>query len=70
MPLAGRALIIAGAILVLAGVLLSFGPKIPLLGRLPGDFVVKREHVTVYVPLATCILLSVVITLLLRLLGK
>ena len=68
--LTGRALMVAGAVLILVGALLSFGPKIPLLGKLPGDFVVKRENVTFYFPLATCILLSVIITLLLRIFGR
>ena len=55
---------------VVAGLLLTYGPKVPFLGRLPGDFVVKREHFTFYFPLATCLVLSILLTLLLRMFGK
>ena len=61
---------IAGLMLAAAGLLLTFGPKIPLLGKLPGDIVVRRENFTFYVPLMTCIVLSVILSLLLRLFGK
>ena len=70
MPFTGKALIVAGVILIALGVLVSFGPKIPYLGRLPGDSVVRRENFTLYVPLATCILLSILVTLFVRFFGK
>jgi hypothetical protein len=61
----GRALIAAGLLLVVAGVLVLILPKIPFLGRLPGDIVWRRGGVTVYLPLATCLLVSLLLTLLL-----
>ena len=62
-----RFLIVAGLLLVVVGVLLTFAGKIPWLGRLPGDFTFRREGVTVYFPLATSLLVSVVLSVLLYL---
>jgi len=62
----GRLLVIFGLLLVVIGALLIFAPKIPLLGRLPGDIVIRRENFTFYFPVATCIILSVLVTILLR----
>lgn len=61
----GRLLILAGLILLAAGLLLLLSDKIPWLGRLPGDITVKRDNFTFYFPLATCILISVVLSLIL-----
>jgi hypothetical protein len=60
----GRYLIIAGVLIVLAGVIVVVAGKIPWMGRLPGDIYYKSDRVTVYVPLATCLLISVVLSLL------
>lgn len=65
-----RALIIAGALLILLGALVWFGGRLPLLGRLPGDFTIKRGSTTIYIPLATSLLLSMLLTLLLRLIFR
>jgi hypothetical protein len=67
MPDLGRFLVVVGLVIVLAGVALLVLPRLPWLGRLPGDIVVRRDHVTFYFPLATSILLSVVLTILLSL---
>ena len=66
----GRVLIVAGVIAVLAGVVLMLAPRIPLLGRLPGDIVVQRGPLTLYAPLMTSLVLSVVVTLLLNLFSR
>ena len=66
----GRFLIILGLILALIGLLLIFSEKIPWIGRLPGDILIKRGKWTFYFPLATSILLSILITLLLNLFRK
>ena len=63
----GRVLVVAGVIAVLAGVVLMLTPRIPWLGRLPGDIVVQRGPLTLYAPLMTSLVLSVVVTLLLNL---
>jgi hypothetical protein len=63
----GRTLILFGVLLIVLGVLFSFGSKIPWLGRLPGDIYIHRGSFTFYFPLTTCILLSLIITLVLYL---
>lgn len=63
----GRLLIIFGLILVGVGALFTVAGKIPWLGKLPGDIYYRSDHVTFYFPLATCILVSVVLSLLLYL---
>lgn len=64
MPGVGRMLMIVGGALLLLGALLSFGPRIPWLGRLPGDIVIERDNVRFYFPVTTSILLSVLLSLL------
>ncbi len=58
-----RFLIILGVLLVGVGLALLLLPKLPWLGRLPGDIVIKRENFTFYFPLGTCILISVILSL-------
>jgi hypothetical protein len=65
-PDIGRTLLVVGGVLVAAGLLLMLGARVPGLGRLPGDIVYRKGNVAFYFPLVTCILLSVVVTLLLR----
>lgn len=69
MPAVGKTIFIFGLVLAAVGILLMFGPKIPRLGRVPGDIVIKRENFTFYFPLATSILLSLALTVLYRLFG-
>jgi hypothetical protein len=62
----GRTLLVLGALLVAIGSLFYFGGKLPFrLGRLPGDIVHRGEHTTFYFPIVTCLLLSLVSSLLL-----
>jgi len=65
----GKILLVAGLAIAVLGLLLMFGPKIPWLGRLPGDILIKRGNTTFYFPVVTCIVLSIVISLLARLFG-
>jgi hypothetical protein len=64
-PLAelGKILLVLGIILVIIGLFLMLGRNIPLLGKLPGDFIIRRENFTFYFPLATSILISIILTL-------
>jgi uncharacterized membrane protein YidH (DUF202 family) len=59
----GKFLIIAGVVLVVLGLLLMAGAKSSFLGRLPGDIAYKGKNVTFYFPIVTCLVLSVVLTL-------
>jgi len=63
-------LILFGVLLAAVGMVLHFAGRIPWLGRLPGDILIRRESFTLYVPLATCLLVSVVLSLLLYLLRR
>jgi hypothetical protein len=56
----GRLLILGGLVMVVAGLAMTYG--LPL-GRLPGDFTFRRGGVSIYIPLASCILVSVLLTL-------
>jgi len=59
----GRILIAAGAFLIVMGVLIALGDKLPLrIGRLPGDIYVRGKHTTFYFPIVTCILFSLVLS--------
>ncbi len=60
----GRTLILLGLVLVITGLAVSFSGKVPWLGKLPGDFTFRSGGLTVYVPLATCLLLSLLFSLL------
>jgi len=66
----GRLLIIFGAAALLVGLLLVLAPRIPWIGRLPGDFLVRRGPFTFYFPLVTCVVVSVILTLILNLFGR
>jgi hypothetical protein len=66
----GRPLVVAGLVLAGLGLLLSLGGRIPGLGRLPGDIVVERGSFRLYIPLATSILLSLLLTGILWLLRR
>ena len=66
----GRALIVLGIVLAAAGALLTLAGRVPWLGRLPGDVEIQRGGWTFYFPLATSVLLSVVLTLILWVFGR
>ncbi|RKX56549.1 MAG: DUF2905 domain-containing protein [Thermodesulfobacteriota bacterium] len=64
----GKFLILIGIFLVLIGIFLTYLPKIPYMGKLPGDIYIKKGNFTFYFPLATCILLSIILTIILNIL--
>ena len=66
----GRALIFFGVILVGCGLVLLLAPKIPWLGRLPGDIFVQRDRFSFYFPIATCLLASLILSVLLWIIGR
>ena len=60
----GRMLMLVGGALLLLGALLSFGVRVPWLGRLPGDIVIERPNFRLYFPITTSIIASVIVSLL------
>jgi hypothetical protein len=66
----GKILIICGVVLVVIGLILILGDKIPWIGRLPGDIYIKRDKFTFYFPLMTSIIISLLLTLLFFLFRK
>lgn len=63
----GRSLVVIGLLIVAVGVFMSFGPRIPYIGRLPGDIFIKKENFTLYLPLTTSIVISVIVSLIIYL---
>jgi hypothetical protein len=67
----GRTLILAGVALIVIGIVVTMGDKLPLkLGRLPGDIRIEGKNGGFYFPIVTCLLLSVVLSALMWLFGK
>ncbi|MCD6232182.1 DUF2905 domain-containing protein [Candidatus Aerophobetes bacterium] len=61
--LIGKLLIGIGVMFIILGIVFLFGNKIPLLGRLPGDIYIRRGHFSFYFPLSTCLIISLILTL-------
>jgi hypothetical protein len=59
----GKILILTGAAVIILGVVLLFIDKVPLLGKLPGNMIVRKKNFTLYFPLGTMILLSLGLSL-------
>ena len=66
----GKILILLGVLIIVIGLLLLVGEKIPWVGRLPGDIIIKKKNFTFYFPIATSILISIILTLLFTLFRK
>ena len=67
----GRTFIILGLVLVVAGIVMILGERLPIkLGRLPGDIVVRGKNGVFYFPIVTCLVISAVLSLVLWLLGR
>ena len=62
----GKFLILAGIFLILFGILFVFWQRIPFLGKLPGDIVIQKKGFGFFFPLATCIVISLALTLLIN----
>ncbi|MFQ6016147.1 MAG: DUF2905 domain-containing protein [Anaerolineae bacterium] len=63
----GKMLLMLGGLIFLLGLVFTFGPKVPLIGRLPGDIVLRRENFSCYFPIVTSIVLSILLTIILNL---
>jgi len=69
----GKILIITGAAATITGILFIYGEKFPILkyiGKLPGDIRIQKENFSFYFPITTCILLSIIVTIILRIIEK
>jgi hypothetical protein len=66
----GRMLVVLGVVVVIVGLVMIFADRIPFLGRLPGDIVVRRKNFTFYFPVVTMIVLSILITIIFNFLGR
>ncbi|MEA1964889.1 MAG: DUF2905 domain-containing protein [Candidatus Aerophobetes bacterium] len=63
MELMGKSLIILGIIILIIGALFLWGNKVPFLGKLPGDIFIRRGNFSFYFPLSSCIVISLILTL-------
>ena len=72
LPYIGKFLIVLGIIISLAGALLLIfrNSSIPFLGKLPGDMVIQKKNFTFYFPVATSILLSIILSLIFYFFGR
>jgi hypothetical protein len=66
----GKMLILVGVFIIVIGLLLLLGEKIPWIGRLPGDIIIRKEKFSFYFPITTCIIISIILTLLFTLFRK
>jgi len=66
----GKMLILLGVFIILVGLLLLVGEKIPWVGRLPGDIIIRKKNFTFYFPIVTSIIISIILTLLFALFRK
>jgi len=66
----GKVLIVTGAVISLIGAALFLSDRIPWFGKLPGDILIERKNFTFYFPLATSIVISILLTILFWLFGR
>lgn len=66
----GKMLILLGVFIILIGLFLVIGDKIPWVGKLPGDIVIKKEKFAFYFPITTCLVVSIILTMLFTLFRK
>ena len=66
----GRVLIVVGLLIAVVGVVMVFGSRIPVLGHLPGDITIKGENVTIFIPIGTMIVVSILASVVLAVLNR
>jgi hypothetical protein len=66
----GRALVVVGLFITVLGAIMILTPRVPFLGRLPGDLVIVRDGLTIYIPITTMLLVSVVLSVVLNVIGR
>lgn len=70
LPGLGKILIATGLVIAGIGILLALTPKVPWLGKLPGDLLIKKDNFRFYFPVTTCIIISIILTFLFYLFRK
>ncbi len=70
MPSMGKMLIVIGVILIVLGLAYTYGPRIPWLGKLPGDISIKRDNFTFYFPIVTSIIISIILSIIFSIFRK
>ena len=63
----GKLMITAGGIIVLAGLILVFADKLPFIWKIPGDIYLKGKSFSFFLPIVTCLILSIVLTVIINL---
>ena len=63
-------LILTGGLIMIVGIIMALGDKIPFLGKLPGDFTFKGKSITLYFPLMSGIVISIILTVVLNIFGR
>lgn len=66
----GKLIIIAGAVIIIIGIIISIYGRIPLLGKLPGDIHIQREGFNLFIPITSSIIISILLSILLRFFQK
>jgi DUF2905 family protein len=66
----GRALVVIGVFITVLGAVMLLTPRVPFLGHLPGDIVIHRENLTIYIPITTMLIVSVVLSVVLSVIGR
>lgn len=70
LPQFGKALIVFGAAIIVIGLVLLFLDRLPFVGKLPGDISFRSGNTRIYFPIVTCIIISVIVTIILNLFRK
>ena len=66
----GRVLVVIGVFITVLGAVMLLTPRVPFLGHLPGDIVIHRENLTIYIPITTMLIVSVVLSVVLSVIGR
>jgi hypothetical protein len=70
MPTLGKMLIVVGIVFIIMGFAFLLGDKIPFLGKLPGDISIQKERFSFYFPITTCIIISIILSILFAIFRK
>jgi hypothetical protein len=66
----GRSLVVIGVFITILGAIMLLTPRVPWLGRLPGDIVIRGENAIIYIPITTMLIASVVLSVVLNVIGR